>query len=423
MTAPENSHADPQTPLSSQLGSKPSYLVLWLAGFGIIAAGVWYVTKERTGAPGTPAEQIAALKKNAAENAAFAEQAEQTGFKTTWKLLRSRLELTLADETAANEGRVELARRLKELESSDAGRRIAASEALVQQFQTLQAQARRQSVDSLSDQGVENLVKQCDQALNQQKIVIEADQKLFDQARRLQDAAAQDRQQVEQSLLALSVMVKSAEELAPAAATLNTAVERQKQEQAKQQLDKLTAERAALEKEAAEKKRAQEIAAAKKLKDEELERERIAEESRLAEARAKTKREQEALRAAEEKRVAEQARAEKLKKFEKELPEIKSLLSPMISKGKMQLTKDGWFPGPEGPLSLAALKGHRVLELTPQGTSMTGTLFCGTRPGRNDRDQGSFPVVYSYHEKHIRRAQDLLVEYSDILVEKGMLRP
>lgn len=121
---------------------------------------------------------------------------------------------------------------------------------------------------------------------------------------------------------------------------------------------------------------------------------------------------------------AEQAlriQVEQEERFKAALPEIRNLLSPMISRGNVQISKGGvWRPGPQGPVSLSAIKERGALELTPQGAHRMMVLFGPT--SENDRHRGTFPSSYEGSQPKIRRAQELLHEFGDLMVEKGFLK-
>lgn len=89
----------------------------------------------------------------------------------------------------------------------------------------------------------------------------------------------------------------------------------------------------------------------------EIERQEAQQRLRAADARASAAKEKQLVREAEEKIAAERAHAAKLRKFEQALPEIQSLLSPMISRGRMQLGSNGAnFSGP--PVRMDRSRSH-----------------------------------------------------------------
>jgi hypothetical protein len=128
--------------------------------------------------------------------------------------------------------------------------------------------------------------------------------------------------------------------------------------------------------------------------------------------------------AEEARRAAELAQLER--EFERDLPQIRSLLRPFITSGMTQpegrqfVTADQ-----EGPVSLASLRRTGALEPTAKGRDL---LFWITSANQlNDRDLGAFPDyrtgVYDKPRSLavVKQAQDLLIKYGDLMVTKEML--
>lgn len=129
--------------------------------------------------------------------------------------------------------------------------------------------------------------------------------------------------------------------------------------------------------------------------------------------------------AAEEARLAAKL-AQLEREFQRDLPQIRSLLRPFITTGMTQpegrqfVTADQ-----EGPVSLASLRGTGALEPTAKGRDL---LFWITSANQlNDRDLGAFPNYRTgvYDKRRslavVKQAQDLLIKYGDLMVTKKML--
>jgi hypothetical protein len=128
-----------------------------------------------------------------------------------------------------------------------------------------------------------------------------------------------------------------------------------------------------------------------------------------------------ALKAAEDKRKADLAKAQLLTEYEKDLPTIKATLPAFITSGKSYRQKAS-----NGPLSLAYIQGKGALE-----DSKTGMReFCRIAREINDRPAGPIPQFsgseFSWQQLDkdaVRKAQNLIIKYGTIMVEKGLLDP
>lgn len=123
------------------------------------------------------------------------------------------------------------------------------------------------------------------------------------------------------------------------------------------------------------------------------------------------------------------ANAQLENELKRDLKEVRSLLSPFISKGRTQhLMVNGYRldddPTPR-PVSLGRLRavGHLA-----QSQDALMELWRSTS-SNNDRPLGAFPDSPSGHIgfeaalPSVRRAQALLIKYGDLLVDKGLLSP
>ena len=123
------------------------------------------------------------------------------------------------------------------------------------------------------------------------------------------------------------------------------------------------------------------------------------------------------------------------RRFRKDESEIKSLLSPFVSDGHIQLkgSTDPWSwkkSAFAGPISISALRQLGALENTTEGLKKL-YQFGGAkhRGAAHDRPLGTFPRYspsdFTKREtlNKIKRAQQLLRDHGRALVESGMLSP
>jgi|GEM_PF-6246103 len=424
--SPDSQSPTPLEPLTTQVRFKPSFGIAWLLGVVVLlSAGALFVTGKFkfSAGPPSPEEQIDNLKKGAEKDAAFSAAAESRIVQISWRKLQRQIEAAMKDHTDLIDTLNERDKRLQELESSEEGHRIAAEETLLEQFAAV---VNRPHPDSRQITGwrqdADEITEVCEAALNSPSLLAEPSQRAVEQAETMQQAIAQALLETRNDLTAIAALVRSSARNTPAAVNLEEAMASREEERQGRRLAELTRDREMIRTQAEDQKKAEDLTAERKLSDEKLEQQRVANEMKITEERAKTKREQELLKEAQDKLAAERAYQEKLKNFEKALPEIRSLLSPMISRGRMQIGEGGWVAGEEGPVSLDALKRSHILDLGEKGVYYVSGAFCGPSC-RNDRPRGGFPESFTYQEAKIRRAQELLVEFGDILVEKKMLRP
>lgn len=171
---------------------------------------------------------------------------------------------------------------------------------------------------------------------------------------------------------------------------------------------------------AAEKAKTEEQITAAQLKAAEAERAVTLRELADREAAAKAM-------AAEQERLRERARqkAELERKFQAALPEIRQLLRPFITDGWTQPGKGEGYTRTvnKGPVSYGLLKGAGHLEKNVRAVGKF--RYAASANGWNDRDLGSFPSYGTYEKgaEAALRAQDLLNEFGELMVEKKMLAP
>jgi hypothetical protein len=179
--------------------------------------------------------------------------------------------------------------------------------------------------------------------------------------------------------------------------------------------EKAQAERLAqLEQEivAASGKAQEEALQAKKLQADQLgkaERDRIAEETKKKEAE---KRAEVAGLKLETREIEDSVKAAGLEKeFQRDLPEIKSLLTAFLTPGFKYRTDNS-----KGPASLSHISSQRGLEL-----NATGSYAMAFLANSSDRPAGG--LKNPPNQERIRRAQDLLIKYGELMVQKKMLDP
>lgn len=218
------------------------------------------------------------------------------------------------------------------------------------------------------------------------------------------------------------LLVSEAEQRAPAEATLAESLETLHANELRQRAEKITADveaaQAALAAEEAESQiRLQELETRKKLASDDVEAKRR--EAAVANLTA------EKLALADQ-LAAERARAELERKFQADLPEIRSVLVPFITPGNQQIINGRWKTVEEKqPLSWSAIQGSRAMR--NESTSDQAMYFLGG--GRdNDRPNGPFGSYIGGHLSPtqatlVLKAQRLLRTYGDLMVEKGMLAP
>lgn len=131
--------------------------------------------------------------------------------------------------------------------------------------------------------------------------------------------------------------------------------------------------------------------------------------------------------AAEQQKLREAAmqKAELERKFQAALPEIRQLLRPFITEGWTQPGRGEGYTRTvkKGPVSYSLLKGAGHLEKNVRAAGKF--RYAASANGWNDRELGSFPVYGTYEKgaEAALRAQDLLNEFGELMVEKKMLAP
>lgn len=155
---------------------------------------------------------------------------------------------------------------------------------------------------------------------------------------------------------------------------------------------------------------------AKEIAENTAEADRLRREKEMLEIAAAKEKEDSDAKLADERLEAE---------FTRDLPEIRSLLSPFVSRAPYYLHRPGsyLYSGQSTGLSLSTVAKSGALEPTDEGIDMMSML--GKAPYR---PLGSFPKYVQSEwrrtesvKRRLVRAQELLLKYGDLLVEKGMM--
>lgn len=256
-------------------------------------------------------------------------------------------------------------------------------------------------------------------------ITVEHGQLLRDLGQRL----AKSLSGFEQQTLLVDAVLRETANTTPAASTLEQALRERKTKADQESAQQLSAARETARKQAeaaraeelgkleaeivnAETQRAADELRAKKAQAEKLskaELERIAEETRVKEA---LKRAETAGLKSEVARVDASIKAAALEKeFERELPAIKGLLTAFLSDGFKYRNDNA-----KGPASFSYISSQHALEPTANGSYQMAFLA-------NSSDRPAGGLKNPPNQENLRRAQDYLKKYGQLMVEKGLLAP
>ena len=306
---------------------------------------------------------------------------------------------------------------------SDLGRRAATRSELVQQYSAVVTAQTTTAADLQTwSRQLDAIHSRVAPAYKENRHVALSQEDL-DLLTQLHEKVKAVRDQLQQHRRILDIIEETAKRLDPGQFTLKQALENLQASRDEALRIKLAeAEQAALreveERYAAqlaeERRKQQEL-----LKQQELEAERAAtgeREKELAEIRRRRKE--------FEDRIA----AEKLEsEYRKDLPNIKSLLAPFLANAITQPAAGNPISkgGPMKPTSLGALRGSGALEDSNEGLDF---LFrVGGHPA-NERTKGSFPTFVSQRplaagaeRDQVRKAQQLLIKYGELMVRDGLL--
>jgi hypothetical protein len=310
------------------------------------------------------------------------------------------------------------------LRTSDDGKRIAADEAHATAFHALVLQRRPgpDEVKALRTR-LEHFQAAVKQGRTDESAPIAPSQSWNAEVEQLERETAEAKNIFEEHNRQLVALLERAESAAAGESTLQDALNALRRTWDQEELAAVEAAVAQARKEGIEKLAKEKAEAQRKADEAAAEKVRLAGEiaaQKMRDEIEKMKREEAARLeqvAAERKRAALEAR------FAKSLPEIRELLKPFISEGLTQPDGRQFRPGGQkGPVSLAALKRNGMLE--PNYESLDKLRVATTANKTNDRPLGSFPDLYNKNwQTGVQRAQDLLNEFGELLVEKGMLAP
>ena len=411
--------------LTSELqlgGSRPFPWIIvaaLVAGLSVSAAVGWVKFALPSTAQDRRAKAIAELAGGQKEFEAFANAARA---RAAWTSTAAALKAIQDTQETAFASAAELESLLASLIESEQGRGIAARPEMVAQFVALRDR-KRLSKGELEAIGrsLKEIQRINDLALADETLLIDVDQNVVAQIEEI-DGQRSQFIELSQDLASLRLLMEQAEGNSPTDSSLAQAVEAWERERNEAQLAELAEAQALLQSELAQRRQVQTLEAERRDEEAQLQATAADESISTMLAEARTEKEKEIIRQAEAQLAAVRARYQLERELQQALPEIKSLLSPMVSHGKKQIGGDplSWYDGEVGPLSLAQIK--RFGALKPNNEVLLATLFCGPN-NVNDRPYGSFPERVPYNDGKFKRAQDLLIKFGDLMVEKGLLSP
>ena len=298
---------------------------------------------------------------------------------------------------------------LDALQSDDTGRQIASSPELIDRYAALR-ETIFPGVDVTQEleQELNILLKPLD-ALTASQIDADFSSALDDLAERI-DGQLTTVQRDQRMLGALQAV---AHDRTPGSTNLQDAVQQRAEALAAARLTEI-ADAAAVARQSEIDRVTQESAEEqRKIAEAERELERLKEQQRLAD-----------LEAQKQQRQAAIAKAALEREFQRDLPQIRSLLRPLITEGLTQPGRNSFEPADKkGPVSLAKLRGTGAL--APTAKARAGLYYIvGTN---NDRDLGSFPRYrggasdVQAQQRTMMRVQELVNKYGELMVEKGLL--
>ena len=306
---------------------------------------------------------------------------------------------------------------LNDLRSNDTGCRVAASEDLIEMFLTLCEVELPMTIDIEEAQvvldGLQTKLQLLRSGYDLQKV-----DPLRVELEQVNGFAQQSLDQLTRAKRDLDALLLLAERETVSAKTLGEAADRHElQITANHQLKFTQAKRSAREQQLAE----------EEAKAEEFNYE-------IASLRTEMSDSQRRIQFSEENAKRELAKRAEAKrkleiKFQRDLPDIKSLLKPFITPGLTQhLHKFAYRPDSNPnprPVSLGSLVALGYLHDSTERL----TAFWRSTSHENDRPFGSFPkapygkTVITHEIAAVRRAQGYLKKYGDLMVSKKMLSP
>ena len=399
----------------------------WIILGLVLAAGLaLFFTGKLTLRPAadTPEGRTQALQEKARTNADFGRKVDSARYKIDWHEAQDKLRKAQTAIAAAVDSLPKVESQVQSILKGADGKRIASKPEWIQQFLALRDRP-RPSISHIQEQrtAVESLLAICQKAITDDEIAIACDKLFIAKTNELQQSALHLQQGIDETLTGLHTLTQLAETSTPAVESLETVVAVEDNSRAEQRLVQLTQAQAAVREELERAKREQVLETDRRLQAAAAEQSKAEDALRVAEAEAKSEQAKQIVQSAQQMLVVEQARLKRLTQFERVVPEIRSLLSPMVSNGRMQLAKSGWVAGETGPLSYSALQATPAFRrISEDSWRNLGAMFCGPSCP-NDRPRGSFPVSMTNHEAQLRKAVELFAEYGDLMVDRKLLRP
>lgn len=372
----------------------------------------------------TPEGRTQALQEMARTNADFGRSVDSARHKADWRDAENRLKAAQASLLSLVASNTELETQFKSLLDSPEGKRIATNGEWVTQFIALRDRKRPSADDiRVHQQSIEELLPVCGKAIQDDEIAIACDKLFIDKVTALQRAALEAAESIDSTTDGLRTLTRLSEGATPGDIALSEAIATEEARRSVESLTLLTQEQNELRQEAERLARERTTNTERRLHAAAAEQSQAEDALKIAEAEARSEQAKQIVQNAQEMLAVEQARLTRLTQFERALPEIRSLLSPMVSNGRMQLGQSGWVEGESGPLSYAALlETPAFRRINDDSWRNLGAMFCGPSCP-NDRPRGSFPSTMSYHEGELRKAIQLVTEYGDLMVERKLLRP
>jgi hypothetical protein len=382
---------------------------------GLIFTGYLHV------APGadTPVGKKLALQEKASKNAEFGQEADSALHRVSWNESQHLLQIAADCCQVLTDSVPKLNAQLTQIETDENGRRIASRTEWIDQFTAIRDRPRMgEAKIAIQQESINLLIEECEQALDDNDIVIPCTQAFTEKSTTIHDQLSQAQQEVLEDQRRLTALLSISAAASPASDALSEASAKRAKELERAELDAMAKAQTA-QREAAERKRKEAaLEAERRIQAAQAEQERIDQEARIAAEEAEKKRREQEAKLAAQRAAAEQAHREKVAAFEREFPAMKSLLSPFISSGQLQLQGSQWVGGEEGPVSLSAI--HQLGALNPNAGTSHMLMYFGN--GVNGRPTGSFPRGHAYDNGQVYRVQEFLRKYGEIMVEKDLLR-
>jgi len=298
---------------------------------------------------------------------------------------------------------------LEQLLSNDDGKKLAAQPELIDQFVVVQDSFKSHATPAASLSAEADIMLAPLQQIESEPIQTHFESTLKELAEKV-DAQLFAAQRTTRQL---NVLLATSADIAGAQIPLSQAIDKRSIELEQQQVVDLSQAVEAARKAVVDQAADEAADGQRKITEAERAVEQVKEKKRLADLKA----EQDAIAAAI-------AKAQLEREFQRDRPEINSLLRVFITEGMTQPGRLGEFQPADtrGKASLASIRATGALEPTVKGRN---ALFHSIRSAKG-RDHGSFPVHSGTFSgpnpgPATMRAQELLAKYGQHMVEKKML--